>query len=97
MLSDHHRVRAENRAELFTATETDELERIMILVRAIRDAAWNRLLETKSPDLVFVIQEAKEHLAIVDALILNDAKLAKRALYDHLRSGTRYIVRAVED
>lgn len=75
----------------------DELERIMILVRAIRDAAWNRLLKTKSPDLVFVIQEAKEHLAIVDALILNDTKLAKRALSDHLRSGTRYIVRAVED
>jgi len=74
----------------------DELQRISLLVRAIRDAAWNRLLEQTSPDLDFVMQEAKEHLAIVDALLANDPKLARRALRNHLMSGSRYIVRAVE-
>lgn len=74
----------------------DELERITILVRAIRDAAWNRLLDQTSPDLDFVMQEAKEHLSIVDALLANDPQLARRALRKHLLSGARYIVRAVE-
>jgi DNA-binding GntR family transcriptional regulator len=75
----------------------DELERIMILVRAFRDAAWNRLYDQSSPDLHFIKQEAKEHLAIVEALLANDPKKARRALYQHLKSGSRYIVRAVED
>jgi DNA-binding GntR family transcriptional regulator len=75
----------------------DELDRIMVLVRAIRDAAWNRLLAQNSPDLAFVIEEAKEHLEIVDALIEKDGKRARCALRHHLLSGSRYIVRAVED
>jgi DNA-binding GntR family transcriptional regulator len=75
----------------------DELNRIMVLVRAIRDAAWNRLLDQRSPDLSFVIEEAKEHLEIVDALLANNMKLAQRALNSHLISGARYIVRAVEE
>jgi DNA-binding GntR family transcriptional regulator len=74
----------------------DELERIMVLVRAIRDAAWNRLLAQSSPDLKFVLQEAREHLEIVDALLAKDGKLARRALQSHLLSGSRYIVRAVD-
>jgi DNA-binding GntR family transcriptional regulator len=75
----------------------DELDRIMILVRAIRDAAWNRLWEQSSPDLAFVIEEAKEHLEIIEALLANDPRRAQRALHHHLRSGARYIVRAVEE
>jgi DNA-binding GntR family transcriptional regulator len=75
----------------------DELERITLLVRAIRDAAWSRLLEQSSPDLAFVMQEAKEHIQIVDALLANDVKQARQALREHLESGSRYIVRAVEE
>ncbi|MFN7734389.1 MAG: GntR family transcriptional regulator [Pirellula sp.] len=75
----------------------DELERIMILVRAFRDAAWNRLYDQSSPDLVFIKQEAQEHLAIVRALLDQDPDRARKAMHRHLRSGSRYIVRAVED
>jgi DNA-binding GntR family transcriptional regulator len=75
----------------------DELDRIMVLVRAIRDAAWYRLWEQSSPDLAFVVVEAKEHLEIIDGLLNNDPKRAQRALHRHLQSGARYIVRAVEE
>jgi DNA-binding GntR family transcriptional regulator len=69
----------------------------MILVRAFRDAAWNRLYDQSSPDLVFIRQEAQEHLAIVRALLDQDPDRARKAMHRHLRSGSRYIVRAVED
>lgn len=75
----------------------DELDRVMVLVRAIRDAAWNRLWEQSSPDLAFVVEEAKEHLEIIDSLLSNDPKYAQKALHRHLRSGARYIIRAVEE
>lgn len=75
----------------------DELDRIMVLVRAIRDAAWNRLWDQSSPDLSFVVEEAKEHLEIIESLLENDPKRAQRALHRHLQSGARYIVRAVEE
>lgn len=75
----------------------DELDRIMILVRAFRDAAWARLYNRSSPDLMFITMEAKEHLLIVEALLANDPAKARSAMHAHLKSGTRYIIGAVAD
>jgi DNA-binding GntR family transcriptional regulator len=74
-----------------------ELQRLMNLVRAIRDAAWDRLLAKESPDLLYVVDEAKQHLAIVDALLDNNPMEARKSLAIHLRSGAKYIVHAVEE
>jgi DNA-binding GntR family transcriptional regulator len=74
-----------------------ELERIMLLVRAFRDAAWCRLYNRSSPDLMFITMEAKEHLVIVEALLANDPARARRAMHAHLKSGSQYIVGAVAD
>ncbi len=70
-----------------------ELERLKVLFRAGRDAAWDSRLATG--DYLRIIGEAKEHLAILEALRDNDAKAASRALALHIRAGMKYWTRQV--
>lgn len=72
----------------------DELRRLMALVTVIRDVAWERLLSEDS--LERVVDESRQHLEIVNALLDGDRAQAVRAMSLHLRSGTKSIVRAVE-
>jgi DNA-binding GntR family transcriptional regulator len=70
-----------------------EIARLKILFRAFRDVAWQR--DEARNDFHRVAEEAKEHLAIVDALLAGDAKSARKAMATHIRSGTRYWTRAL--
>lgn len=65
-----------------------ELGRLKILFRAFRDVAWER--EEARNDYHRLAEESHEHLAIVDALLAGDARLAARAMAAHIRSGGKY-------
>ena len=71
----------------------EELCRLKVLFRAFRDVAWQR--EEAQSDLHRLAEEAREHLAIVEALMQGDAKAAARAMARHIRSGARYWSRAL--
>ena len=70
-----------------------EIARLKALFRAFRDVAWERSAERN--DFHRLAEEAREHLAIVEALLAGDAKTAARAMARHIRSGARYWSRAV--
>lgn len=65
-----------------------ELERLKILFRAFRDAAWDDRLA--GHDYYRVSEEAEEHLAIVDALLERDPRGAARAMSRHIRASVKY-------
>jgi DNA-binding GntR family transcriptional regulator len=65
-----------------------ELGRLKLLFRAIRDVAWER--ERANADCRRCAGEAGEHLAIVEALIANDPREASRAMSRHIHSGLKY-------
>jgi DNA-binding GntR family transcriptional regulator len=70
-----------------------ELSRLKILFRAFRDMAW--AYEEMRSDFRRLAGEAKEHLAIVDALLAENAREAARAMARHIRSGFKYWSRAL--
>jgi DNA-binding GntR family transcriptional regulator len=70
-----------------------ELDRLKLLFRAFRDAAWEFV--GARHDYHRLAEEAREHRAIVDALLARDRKSAVRAMARHIRSGIRYWSRAV--
>jgi DNA-binding GntR family transcriptional regulator len=70
-----------------------ELGRLKFLFRAFRDMAWEHV-EARS-DLRRVAEEAREHLAIVDALLAGRRQEATRAMARHIDAGCRYWRRAV--
>lgn len=70
-----------------------ELSRLKILFRAFRDVAWAYV--TARNDYRRLGDEAREHLAIVEALLASDAKEAARAMSRHIRSGVKYWSRAI--
>jgi DNA-binding GntR family transcriptional regulator len=70
-----------------------ELGRLKLLFRAIRDVAWER--EKANTDCHRCAGEAAEHLAIVEALLVGDSKQAVRAMARHIRSGQKYWSRAL--
>src|SRR5262245_1470841 len=70
-----------------------ELGRLKILFRAFRDMAW--AYEELRSDYRRLAGEADEHLAIVNALLADDAKQAARAMASHIRSGFKYWSRAL--
>jgi DNA-binding GntR family transcriptional regulator len=70
-----------------------ELSRLKILFRGFRDVAWER--HESRNDFHRLSGEAREHLAIVEALLAADAKEASRAMARHIRSGARYWSRAM--
>jgi DNA-binding GntR family transcriptional regulator len=70
-----------------------ELSRLKNLFRVFRDVAWE--FDAAKHDCHRVPEEAREHLAIVEALLAADPKAAARAMARHIRSGTRYWSRAM--
>ena len=61
--------------------------------RAFRDVAWER--DEARNDFHRLAEEAREHLAIVEALLARDAKEAARAMARHIHSGLKYWSRAM--
>jgi DNA-binding GntR family transcriptional regulator len=74
---------------------TKELSRLKILFRAFRDVSWQRA-EARN-DYHRLVKEAREHLAIVEALLAGEAKVAAHAMARHIRSGAKYWSRALPD
>jgi DNA-binding GntR family transcriptional regulator len=70
-----------------------ELSRLKVLFRAFRDVAWEH--DSARNDYHRLAEEAREHLAIVEALLAGDARAAARAMAHHIRSGSRYWSRAM--
>lgn len=70
-----------------------ELSRLKTLFRAFRDMAW--AYEQRHSDFRRLAGEAREHLAIVDALLAENPKEASRAMARHIRSGFKYWSRAL--
>jgi DNA-binding GntR family transcriptional regulator len=68
----------------------EELARLRTLFRTFRDVTWD--LEIARRDFHRIAIEAREHLAITDALMAGDAKAAVRAMAAHMRSGVTYWV-----
>lgn len=65
-----------------------EIGRLKLLFRAFRDVSWERRLADS--DHYRFAEEATEHLAIVEALIAGDARLAARAMARHIKAGVNY-------
>jgi DNA-binding GntR family transcriptional regulator len=70
-----------------------EIGRLKTLFRAFRDVAWEH--DEARNDFRRLAQESGEHLAIVEALRAGDAKAARRAMSQHIRSGIKYWSRAL--
>jgi DNA-binding GntR family transcriptional regulator len=70
-----------------------EIGRLKILFRAFRDVAWEH--EEARNDFHRLAEEAREHLAIVEALLASDPKAAAGAMARHIRSGVKYWTRAL--
>jgi DNA-binding GntR family transcriptional regulator len=72
-----------------------ELGRLKTLFRAFRDAAWDH--SESHNDYHRLAAEAREHLAIIEALRANDRRGAVRAMASHIVSGMTYWCRALPD
>jgi DNA-binding GntR family transcriptional regulator len=70
-----------------------ELSRLKILFRAFRDLSYTH--HEARNDHRRLADEAGEHLAIVEALLANDARAASLAMARHIRTGVRYWTRAM--
>ncbi|MFN0050692.1 MAG: GntR family transcriptional regulator [Planctomycetales bacterium] len=73
----------------------NELNRLKTLFRAFRDVSYTQ--HEARNDFRRLAEEAKEHLAIVDALLANDRAAAVRAMSRHLRGGVKYWSRALPE
>lgn len=72
-----------------------ELNRLKILFRAFRDVSYSQ--HKARNDLYRLAEEAREHLAIVEALQAGHRKEAVRAMARHLRGGVKYWTRALPE
>jgi DNA-binding GntR family transcriptional regulator len=70
-----------------------ELARLKTLFRAFRDVSW--AYARSRNDFRRLAGEAREHLAIVEALLASDGKAGARAMSAHIRSGVKYWTRAL--
>jgi DNA-binding GntR family transcriptional regulator len=70
-----------------------EISRLKILFRAFRDLAWEH--DEAHDDYHRLVEEADEHLAIVEALLAANPRDAAQAMAHHIRSGSRYWSRAM--
>lgn len=73
----------------------NEINRLKILFRAFRDVSWDRF--EVAADGHRLAEEAHEHLAIVQALVVEDRRAAARAMSRHIQSGVKYWSRALPD
>jgi DNA-binding GntR family transcriptional regulator len=71
----------------------NELGRLKTLFRAFRDVSWEH--DEARHDYHRLVEEAEEHLAVVEALLDGNARNASRAMARHIRSGARYWTRAI--
>ncbi len=83
--SQLHDLIAESCGNRFLA---QEIGRLKLLFRAFRDASWEQRMANH--DYHRFADEAREHLAIVAALIDGDAKQAAHAMALHIRAGVKY-------
>lgn len=72
-----------------------ELNRLKTLFRAFRDVSYTRHAERN--DFRRLADEAREHLAIVEALRAGDRRDASRAMTRHLRGGLKYWTRLLPE
>ncbi len=72
-----------------------ELGRLKMLYRAFRDASWAREVHRDRPSRL--VEEAGEHLAIVEALRSGDRRASSKAMSAHIRAGNKYWCRALPD
>jgi len=72
-----------------------ELERLALLFRGLRDAAWRRYEATADHDRL--VTEAHEHLEIVEHLRHGRPRQARRAMGHHIRGGLTYWIQALPD
>lgn len=72
-----------------------EIGRLKTLFRAFRDVSWQK--EEKRHEFRRLAEEAREHLAITEALLSNDRRAAVRAMSRHILSGCRYWCRTVPE
>ena len=73
----------------------NELNRLKILFRAFRDVSYTQ--HKARNDFRRLADEAREHLAIVEALCSGDRTAARRAMLRHLQGGVKYWARALPD
>ncbi len=73
----------------------NELDRLSILFRTFRDMAWIHS-ETRK-DYHRLDAEAREHLAVVEALRTGDRRAAVSAMAQHIAAGSDYWSRALPD
>ncbi len=83
--SSLHDLIAESCGNKFLA---EELGRLKVLFRAFRDVLYER--DEARNDFHRLAEETGEHLAIVEALLVGNARDAARAMARHIRSGSRY-------
>lgn len=72
-----------------------ELTRLMLLFRGFRDLSYRHV--SARNDYRRVSIEAREHLAIAEALLAGDGRSAARAMSEHIRSGMKYWSRALPE
>ena len=72
-----------------------ELGRLKLLFRAFRDVAY--IQYRIDNDLPRLMEEAGQHLEIVEALVGGNRRAAVRAMSRHIRSGLKYWLRARPD
>ena len=72
-----------------------EIGRLKILFRAFRDVAWQK--EEQHNEYARIAEEAREHLAIVEALFSGDRRAAVKAMSEHIMSGSRYWCRTLPE
>ncbi len=73
----------------------NEISRLKILFRTFRDFCWEQDLHLN--DLRRIVDESQEHLAIVEALIAGDKKVAIRSMSVHINGGAVYWNLAIRD
>ncbi len=73
---------------------SNELGRLKILFRACRDVAWEHHVARN--DYHRLAEEAKEHLAIVQALLDGNRREAASAMSRHIMTGGKYWCRAID-
>jgi DNA-binding GntR family transcriptional regulator len=70
-----------------------ELGRLKTLFRAFRDIAWEQ--RDRGAVARRLVEECREHLAVVEALLGNQPKEAARAMARHITSGGKYWSQAI--
>ncbi|MDB5345937.1 MAG: rspR 2 [Schlesneria sp.] len=71
----------------------NELKRLNILFRTFRDVSWQH--DSDRQDYHRLTEEAREHQAIVDALLAEKRVEATRAMSYHIRSGIKHWSKAL--